>query len=218
MYSHVIWDWNGTLLDDVNWCLKILNTMLAKRNKKTVGSVAGYHAVFCFPIIDYYRNVGFDYDKEPYEDLAEEFMELYLSNKTGNCKLHQNAVSVLESIKNAGIIQVVLSASKMSVLQSQMNEFDIIKYFDKLLGLTDIYAHSKVDIGLKYIKNESIERAVLIGDSKHDYEVAQAIGVDCILIPNGHQSRETLQSCGVPVLDDITDVVGFIRESKQDRA
>ena len=178
---------------------------------KTIKDTSEYHSVFDFPIIDYYRRVGFDFDIEPFEDLAVEFMELYRSNNNGDCKLHPGAEETLKTIKEANILQVLLSASGIDDLLSQVGAFDIITYFDELLGLTDIYAKSKIDIGLDYIKRKRITNTVLIGDTKHDFEVAQALGVDCILIPKGHQSRETLLTCGVPVLDDISDVIEFIQ-------
>ena len=178
---------------------------------KTIKDISEYHSVFGFPIIDYYQRVGFNFDVEPFEDLAVEFMELYRSNNNGNCKLHSGAEETLKTIRDANITQVLLSASAMDDLLSQVSAFDIKNYFDELLGLTDIYAKSKIDIGLEYINRNGITNAVLIGDTKHDFEVAQALGVDCLLIPNGHQSEETLQTCGVPVLDDISDVVGFIQ-------
>jgi len=177
---------------------------------KTIKDLSEYHSVFGFPIIDYYRRVGFDFDVEPFEDLAVEFMELYRSNHNGGCKLHRGAEDVLKTINDANITQVLLSASAMDDLLSQVSAFDIKKYFDELLGLTDIYAKSKIDIGLDYIKRKGITNAILIGDTKHDFEVAQALGVDCALIPSGHQSKETLLTCGVPVLDDISGIVDII--------
>ena len=212
-YNTIIWDWNGTLFDDVDWCIEVLNTMLSKRGLKTVAGISEYHEVFCFPIIEYYKNVGFDFDKEPFEDLAVEFIELYHSKDKEKCKLFPNVEEVLSSIKNMGISQVILSASKMNNLEYQLSFFSIKDYFDELLGLSDIYAVSKVAVGMEYITCNNISSAVLIGDTKHDYEVAEAIGVDCILIPNGHQSRETLESCGVMVLNNITDVPEYVIEA-----
>jgi len=211
-YNNIIWDWNGTLFDDVNWCVEVLNTMLSRRSIKTVAGIQEYHKVFCFPVIDYYRKVGFDFNKEPFEDLAVEFVELYHSKDKDKCSLHSGADEVLSLIKSMGIPQVILSASKINFLEMQINYFDIRKNFNEILGLSDFYAVSKIDIGLDYIKRTKITNAVLIGDTKHDYEVAEAIGVDCILIPNGHQSRETLMSCGVPVLSCITDVPEFVMD------
>jgi len=209
-YSHIIWDWNGTLFDDVAWCIQAKNIMLAKRGMKTMGGVSDYHNLFCFPVKQYYKNLGFDFDTEPFEDLAVEYHKLYLAGKSGNCMLFPGVESVLEVIHKSGITQIILSASEMGNLLSQMSEFDISGYFDEILGLSNIYAKSKIDIGLDYMARKGVKDAILIGDTKHDHEVANALGIDCVLIPNGHQSREMLLSCGVPVLDDIADVIKYM--------
>ena len=209
-YSHVIWDWNGTLFDDANWCIEVINKMLSKRKLKTLQGVSEYHSAFCFPVIKYYENVGFDLSVELFEELSAEFISLYHSNKSGNCSLFSCVEATLASIRYAGISQIILSASETSNLLSQIGEFSITEYFEEILGLSDIYAKSKIDIGLDYLTRKSVSNAILIGDTSHDYEVANALGIDCVLIPNGHQSREALLSCGVSVLDDVSCVAQYI--------
>jgi len=209
-YSHVIWDWNGTLFDDVAWCMSAMNKMLAGRGIKTLDSVAEYHSAFCFPIVNYYKNVGFDFSKESFEELAKEYIELYHSRKSGNCKLYNNAKAVLNTLRDKEITQVILSASEIGNLQSQMSEFDISHYFDEILGISDIYAKSKVNIGLDYISRKAVSRALMVGDTNHDFEVANALGVDCVLIARGHQSRGKLCSCGAEVLDDILQILDYV--------
>jgi len=208
-YSHVIWDWNGTLFDDVKLCMSVINTLLSTRGLKTLDSIAEYHAVFTFPVIDYYRNVGFDFEKEPFEALAVEFMDLYLSGDSAY-GLFPGTKSVLAELQRMGVRQVMLSASEQDVLEKQVSRYDIAGCFDELLGISDIHANSKLEIARAFAARENLRKAVLIGDSKHDFEVAQALDTDCILIPNGHQSKETLLSCGVPVMDDITLVPGCL--------
>jgi len=203
-YTHIIWDWNGTLFDDTAWCVKTMNKMLENRGLKTLNGIADYHNAFCFPIIEYYKNVGFNFNQEPFEDLAAEFILLYHSNKSGGCGLHCGTEDVLQSVHKSGIKQVILSASGLNNLLSQINELNIKHYFDEILGLSDIYAKSKIDTGLSYMARKSAGNALLIGDTIHDYEVAKALETDCILIANGHQSKQTLQKCGVPVLDNIS--------------
>ena len=209
-YSHVIWDWNGTLFDDVAWCIKSINTMLEKRGIKTLDGIADYHAAFCFPIIQYYENLGFDFAIEAFEGLANEYIKFYHSGKSGNCGLYLNAEATLRRIHQRGVSQVILSASEVGNLLSQINEFDIAFYFDEMLGLSDIYAKSKIDVGVDYITRKGVTNAILIGDTQHDYEVAQALGADCVLVANGHQSRDALLLCDVPVFDDISQVIDYI--------
>ena len=184
--------------------------MLAKRGLDTLQNISDYHKVFCFPVINYYRNVGFDFDKESFHDIAKEYVSIYYADKSGNCMLHNNAKTVLDSICRNGNVQVVLSASEINYLRRQVSEFDIMGYFDEVLGLSDIYAKSKIDIGLDYMMRKNVSNAILIGDTHHDYEVAKALGVDCVLVPNGHQSKEALLACNVPVLDDISCVCGYL--------
>jgi len=209
-YSHIIWDWNGTLFNDVAWCIEVINTMLAKRGIKTLPDISDYHNAFCFPIVEYYKNVGFNFNEEIFEDVAEEYITLYHANKSGNCALYPNTEPILDSIYKSGISQIILSASEMNHLISQIREFDIVDYFDEILGLSDIYAKSKIEIGLDFMSRKSVSNAVLIGDTVHDYEVANALGIDCMLIPNGHQSREMLASCNVPILEDISCIIKYI--------
>lgn len=57
----------------------------------------------------------------------------------------------------------------------KIGEFNISQYFDEMLGISDIYAKSKIHIGQEYMKKGNIKKAVLIGDTFHDYEVAHKL-------------------------------------------
>ena len=209
-YTHIIWDWNGTLFNDVAWGVEVVNKMLEKRSLKIFNNIDEYRDVFGFPIKDYYIDVGFDFEKEPFEQLAVEFIELYHFNKSGNCQLNQGGEAVLAVINQKGINQVILSASKKENLLLQLEEFDISHYFNEILGISDIYAKSKIDIGLDYINRNNITKGLLIGDTIHDYEVATALGMDCILVTTGHQSKKRLLKCGVPVIECLTQIVEYL--------
>jgi phosphoglycolate phosphatase len=159
-------------------------------------------------VIDYYRRAGFDLEKEPFETPAKEFIRLYHSDETRS-RLFDGAAEALAAVNKMGLRQAVLSASEQNNLRSQTGMFDIERYFDDILGIRDIYAESKLTVGQSYI--EGIRgKAVLIGDTLHDYEVASALGADCILIANGHQHKYKLLGCGAFVLDDIKEVTGVI--------
>ena len=72
-YQYVIWDFNGTLLDDVKLCFDLLNKMLSKRGFETV-TIEKYKEIFRFPVKEYYRLAGFDFEREPFEVTAVEFI------------------------------------------------------------------------------------------------------------------------------------------------
>ena len=207
VFDTVLWDWNGTLLDDAALCCELLNTMLARHGYAPVGSMEAYRQVFCFPIETYYRRAGFDFSRHPFAALADEYMRLYTPRSLG-CPLQPDACAVLDALRAQGMRQVMLSASKRENLQQQVEHFGLRSRFDTLLGLSDIYAKSKTEVGLRWLRESGTDpaRIMMVGDSEHDFEVARALGVRCVLFSGGHQPREVLAATGAPVIDALAQL------------
>lgn len=202
-YKHIIWDWNGTLLDDAWLCVEILNTMLDGR-KMNVTTLEQYQDHFDFPVIDYYLKLGFDFSKENFDDVAREYISAY-QGQYRRCSLRSGIVEMINALKKAGASQSVLSASQQSSLIDAIERYELKHFFENISGLDDYYAHGKVDAGRKLLKNLSVsgKEILLIGDTTHDYEVACELGADCLLLPAGHQSRERLVAAGAKVCNNL---------------
>ena len=114
--SLVLWDWNGTLLDDVDLCVDALNRLLRIYHYPQQYSLTQYREIFGFPIEDYYIRAGFDFSKNSYKELADDYMQDYLA-RAGACPLAESAVPALSLLKGAGVQQVILSASNLPVLE-----------------------------------------------------------------------------------------------------
>jgi phosphoglycolate phosphatase len=192
-YKHIIWDWNGTLLNDVDYCRKIINRILVENDLPEL-SLQKYREIFTFPVQDYYEAAGLDFSKKSFEVLGKEFIDEYESNKL-SCSLHDNAVELLSLIHKQGIGQSVLSAYLHDNLVKILEHYNLTQYFDNIIGLDNIYAGSKTHLGLMLIEQLNLpgNEILFVGDTLHDAEVAKAMGVDCVLIANGHQSKEKLQ-------------------------
>ena len=205
-YKHIIWDWNGTLFNDVALCLDVINRILIKKNLKTL-TLKEYRDAFTFPIREYYINVGFDLTKYPFEELGIEWMSEY-ERRRSESLLHNYAERLLNHISNLGIEQSMLSAYPHNYLVEIVKYFNLDSFFTHLAGLDHIFATSKVDLGKKLIKKlqHSGEEILLIGDTLHDFEVANEMGIKCILVANGHQSKERLLKCGTVVVDNLDDL------------
>ncbi len=207
-YTHIIWDFNGTILDDVLPCLDVVNALLDRRGLKTV-NIDTYKKVFGFPIKDYYRAVGFDFSVESYEELADEWAELY-RNAAESCTLCEGVESALAHFASLGLKQIILSATEKNLLRAQLAPLGIESYFEETLALDNLLAVSKVELGKEWIKRERPQKALFIGDTVHDFETAKAMGVDCVLIAKGHQCKKRLSAMGVPVLDSVLDLIKLI--------
>ena len=207
----ILWDWNGTLLDDVQLCVDALNRLLARYGYPQRYDRDQYRAIFGFPVQEYYARAGFDFSRHSFDELAVSFMEDYIP-ASARCPLMEGARDALDAFANAGLRQVILSASPVPTLEQQAAQRDVTRYFDRLLGLGDIYAKSKVDLGLRYLQETGFDpaRAVMIGDSTHDFEVARALGVGCVLQSGGHQPPEVLRETGAPVVPGLREAVQLI--------
>ncbi len=209
-YRHVIWDWNGTLIDDVWVCVEILNDMLRKRHLPVV-TAERYREEFDFPIQEYYRRVGFDFSVEPYEKLAREFILEY-DRRRFECSLQPGALHVLQSLADRGITQSILTAYHHERLDEITRFFSIQQFFTHLIGVNDDFASGKIENGKRFIALLDVpaENVVMVGDTNHDYDVSVAMGIDCVLIACGHQARRKLQACGGSGLDQIRDVLTIV--------
>jgi len=174
MIDHIIWDWNGTLLNDVEFGLQLANWLLRQYHLPEMPDLAAYHRKFTFPIRDYYRAIGLGDDIFP--EAAVKWMNKYMAEEHV-CPLQPGALEVTRLFQEKGMRQVIISASKLSNLKKQLEERPYFDFFDPPRGLGDIYAGSKMDIALDWMKNSGAKNdsTLLIGDTLHDREVAQAI-------------------------------------------
>ena len=208
-YSHILWDFNGTVLDDVSTGIEAINTLLSRRKMKTLDTIEEYHANFGFPIIDYYKKLGFDFEREPYSQIAVEWVSEY-NRLVPKARLCPGVLEANSAFRAAGVKQIILSATEKGMLEGQLCDLGIIGLFDEVLGCDNIEAHGKTHIGLEWLKRSRPERAVMIGDTEHDAEVARAMGIECLLVARGHQSKKVLLRLAVPVFDSLFEATEYI--------
>ncbi len=204
--NSVIWDWNGTLLNDIDLCINSINKLLKVRILPLIDSKT-YKEIFSFPVQEYYKTLGFDFEKEDFSIPAHQYIDFYYSG-FDSCKLHTHTVDVLQYFNKKGIRQFVLSAMEHEMLEKTLKMKGISQFFDGVAGLTDHYAVSKVERGRQLIRdfNIDIETTWLIGDTTHDFEVATELGAKCILIADGHQSKERLMQTGGVVIGSLEEL------------
>lgn len=205
-YSHIIWDWNGTLLNDAWLCVDVMNSILTEYHLPLV-TLKQYREIFDFPVKEYYLKLGFDFNVVPFEEVGMEFMNRYNARHT-EAELYPEAENILSFIQHKGLTQSILSAREQNELRTETEKLSVMHYFLAIYGLDDHFAHGKRDVGFRLLSALSIpvNKLLFIGDTLHDAEVAKEIGVDCILIPNGHHSHERIQQAGIPCFSSISEI------------
>jgi len=211
--KHIIWDWNGTLVNDCQVCAQVLNAILAKYGKPRT-TFAQYRQTFGFPIAAFYEGLGFDFSRESYDEIADDYIDIY-ARRQFECQLHAGASQVLQACQDLGLSQSILSAYNQRMLEEAVDHFQIAHYFARIVGRQDFHAKSKIHLGRTLIQSLGAlpRQVVIIGDTAHDFEVARDLGTHCLLISDGHQHPDRLQHCGVPVLKSIHEVSDWAKKS-----
>ena len=204
--THIIWDCNGTLLNDRWLCVDVINAMLGERNQTLITDEV-YLKLFDFPVKDYYERIGFDFNLEPFEIVGKEFIDVY-DKRQSECVLHDGAYQMVESFTKLGYRQSVLSARQHSSLIQELKTFNLYKNFDQISGLDSFHADGKEELGKELIRTLGRDKAeiVMIGDTVHDCDVASLMGVDIILMAHGHHHIDRLGTCSVPVVTSFDDL------------
>ena len=208
---HIIWDWNGTLLDDTRAGLQAVNAMLEHRGLPAL-DLTTYWEIFGFPVRTFYRSAGFKLEEEDWDALAREFHDYFQADTT--LRLHAHAVEVLEHIRRLGIGQSVLSASEQTLLRTMLHDFGVTRFFEGVFGVDNLYGHSKLELGRELLARLALHPSavLLVGDSLHDHEVAADLGVACVLISQGHQSAARLARSGAPILHSLAELPVWLED------
>jgi phosphoglycolate phosphatase len=198
--NHVIWDWNGTLLSDIDLAVTAVNRLLQEENLKTT-DLDSYKKIFGFPVIDYYKRLGFDTSPAKFHELCERFND-YFHEGLAACSLWPGVRETLAHIHQSGKMQSILSASEQQLLNQSIKLFQIEEFFHNVFGIADKKAGSKVDRGRELMNKSGVAKSdtILIGDTDHDLEVGHALGIDVILVDHGHQCETRLKAIHSKVL------------------
>ncbi|MEE0265543.1 MAG: HAD family hydrolase [Acutalibacteraceae bacterium] len=208
-YECVVWDWNGTIVDDVNASLLSVNDMLIKRNL-TVITMAQYHEYLDTPIYKFYEHI-FDLSKITFDIIQTEF-NLGYNKHIPEKPLNKGAIRLMQALKSNGIKQVIVSSSNQEIVQNGAEKYGIAEYMDYISGSSDNFVGSKVERAVGVINRfaDDYSKVVVIGDTLHDCQLANEIGADCILLSTGHQSKEDLQTTGKPVIDSLEELNKYL--------
>ena len=171
-----------------------------------------YRKIFGFPVKDYYIKLGFDLEMEPFEECGLEFIKEY-ENRRYEAELYPEVSGLLTKLGAAGIRHSILSAQHQNLLDDLIQFYKIRHHFIKIIGLNNHYARSKIENGISWIKKLHLDskKILMIGDTDHDFETAEAMGVDCFLLSQGHQSPQRLKKTGAKVFHDLNDISHFFQ-------
>ena len=206
----ILWDWNGTLIDDSSLCVSILNEILSEYGKNSV-DVCFYRKNFCFPVSAFYRLISLPYDGVEFNTVSATFISKY-RKYWKKAMLQPGASFVLQTIHQHGIEQSILSAGKQEDVDRFILHHNLAKYFTSVHGTNNIRAEGKLNVGLEVVRKYECKpsKILLVGDTLHDLEIGNTIGCRTLLYTKGHNHSSVFKSSNGETIDKLEDILNLV--------
>jgi phosphoglycolate phosphatase-like HAD superfamily hydrolase len=214
--AHLVWDWNGTLFDDIGAVLEASNAAFAEIGLATL-TLERYRELYCVPVpVFYERLMGRRPTADEWAVMDDAFHRHYLAQSAA-CRLAAGAEDLLVQWALSGGSQSVCSLFGHEELVPAIRSHGIERHFVRVDGRTGPSGVSKADQMARHLAAltrsgaPALRRTVVIGDALDDAVAARHVGVGAVLYTGGSNSRASLETAGVPVVDTLQDAVETAR-------
>jgi phosphoglycolate phosphatase-like HAD superfamily hydrolase len=209
MTAHLVWDWNGTLLDDIEAVVGAANAALAELGFQQI-TLDQYRELYRVPIARFYqRLLGRIPTEVEWERMNDTFHRHYTLQRAA-CGLAEGADALLVRWLEAGRSQSILSLYGHEELVALVRSFGIESRFVRVEGRIGPSGGSKIEHMVRHLdalEGVQARRTVVIGDAVDDATAASHVGAHAVLYTGGSQSRSSLRRAGVPVVDSLAEAV-----------
>ena len=208
-YRNIIWDYNGTIINDAELAVKAENLVLKSYGKLPI--TLEYYLKECeMPLVIFYNKI-FDMENYDYSEIARRFITYY-DELFETADIFPEVRKMIEYLSDKGCSQGVISGFETTRLVNSLKKFGLEKYFKFMSGSDDYNAGDKSERAVKVVEKYGFDpkETLFIGDMYHDYETAKRVGANCVLIAKGHQGAEVLRSYGITVLDSAEELKTFL--------
>ncbi|MPY21591.1 HAD family hydrolase [Shewanella psychropiezotolerans] len=211
MEAHIVWDWNGTLLDDVHVSLEATNRALRKVNVPSL-SVKEYKENYCVPVHDFYQKILSRTPTEyEWKVIGQEF-NTYYKPVILTASLSNGAKEIIQRRES----QSVCSLMEHHLLEEMLSTFKIDHFFNLVQGrMVALSREGKKNHLEQHIQSLSSkhhlskDQIVLVGDANDDAEAARSLGIASILYSGGTHSYDRLKNVGVPVANTLQKAIEY---------
>ncbi|MFJ7065311.1 HAD family hydrolase [Streptomyces sp. NPDC101115] len=212
--KHLVWDWNGTLLDDIGAVIGATNAAFAELGLEPI-TLDRYRELYTVPVPKFYeRLMGRLPTEEEWLVMDDAFHRHYWLRADG-CGLTNGAAELLAARQASGFTQSLLSLAPHAELIPLVRRHGIAERFVRMDGRVGKSTDGKSGHMVRHLaalENVPAERIVVIGDAADDAVAAAHVGAKAVLYTGGSHSRASLERVGVPVVDSLAEAVAVADE------
>ena len=210
---HVVWDWNGTLLEDLPLVVEAVNAVLGEHGLEPI-TTGDYTANYTRPVRRFYELLlGRDVDDEEWLRIDEVFHASYAAAAAGRTRLMDGAREALRTVDASHASQSLLSMYPHHLLLPLVDHFDLNHHFEVVHGLVGEGGGRKLPHlerhleEMVHLHGDDPTNVLVIGDAIDDAVAAQHLGARAVLLASGSHPRAGLEATGAPVVDSLTEAL-----------
>lgn len=209
----MIWDWNGTLVDDLELVVGAVNLSLRDLGAEPIDA-DDYRTHYTRPVeVFYQRLLGRPVDEREWARIDTVFHQGYRDG-VASLPLTVDARLAVDQAKSFGWSQSILSMWWHEELVPAVAAHGLDRDMIRVDGNRDAAGESKLRNLRRHLRELAADlgpldpdRVVLIGDALDDAEAARDVGIRCVVYDGGSHHRAALSGVGMPVADRLTEAI-----------
>ncbi|AJF65463.1 HAD family hydrolase [Streptomyces vietnamensis] len=211
--KHLVWDWNGTLLDDIGAVIGATNAAFAELGLEEI-TLERYRELYTVPVPKFYERLMGRLPTDEEWTLMDGTFHRHYWARAESCTLTAGAAELLAARQESGFTQSLLSLAPHADLVPLVARYGIAERFLRVDGRVDASTDGKSGHMVRHLAalGVSAERVVVIGDAADDAIAAAHVGARAVLYTGGSHSRASLARVGVPVVDSLAEAVAVAEE------
>ncbi|MFF5763588.1 HAD family hydrolase [Streptomyces tanashiensis] len=211
--KHLVWDWNGTLLDDIGAVIGATNAAFAELGLESL-TLERYRELYTVPVPKFYERLMGRLPTDEEWTVMDGAFHRHYWERAESCGLTIGAAELLAARQESGLTQSLLSLAPHTELIPLVRRHGIAERFVRMDGRPDASTDGKSGHMVRHLAALEVpaERVVVIGDAADDALAAAHVGARAVLYTGGSHSRASLARVGVPVVDSLEEAVAVAEE------
>ncbi|CAM5510350.1 phosphatase [Streptomyces tanashiensis] len=211
--KHLVWDWNGTLLDDIGAVIGATNAAFAELGLESI-TLERYRELYTVPVPKFYERLMGRLPTDEEWTVMDGAFHRHYWERAESCGLTIGAAELLAARQESGLTQSLLSLAPHTELIPLVRRHGIAERFVRMDGRPDASTDGKSGHMVRHLAALEVpaERVVVIGDAADDALAAAHVGARAVLYTGGSHSRASLARVGVPVVDSLEEAVAVAEE------